>query len=158
MGKLLERPSARPVVNQIQDFLGTFPEAVNREKSASRAHEFLTRTQERIVLLFAKDDEEAVADANEGLERFVYMRLYGKVFGTDPTDAAEDARLQKHIDGLRWVDFQHLGSPPVDSSLLSSACLELRRMDSAKAPRDKIGCVLTVCRVINEALQQTHAL
>jgi len=159
---MLKHPSAQPVIAHIRDFVIKFPDELPRAEAASRVHSFLSSTQEwmltRIVVFAADADEEGRADAAEGLEKFVLSRLYPKLFGTDPSDAAEDDELSRRIACLQWVDFGNLGVPPVSPTLLQLAVSELRRIDNYKAPRDKLVVVLNVSRVINDVLKRTRAM
>lgn len=157
----LKHVSARPVISQIQDFVTKFPTGLARNEAARRVHKFLTAMQDWMlsesVVFAAEADEEGRTSTAEGLEKFLLSRLHPKIFATDPQDSAEDARLQKHIDGLKWVEFKHLGMPPVDPALLTLAMTELCRIDNYKAPRDKLVCIMNSCRVINDVLRQVRS-
>jgi len=155
----LRHPSAQPVLAELLGFVRDFPAQLPRAEAARRVHRFISGTLERMlsdVAVFAAEaGEEGRASTVEGLEKFVLTRLYPRLFAADPADAAEEAKLQRRIGSLSWVGFRHLGVPPVDPALLDLAVQELQRIDSYKAPRDKLVCVLNACRVINNVLQRT---
>lgn len=69
-------------------------------------------------------------------------------------DAERDALLAVRCDALQFVEPRHLEvrDGAVDAEALQQAARELNRMNSYKAPRDKLVCVLNCCRVIGNAL------
>lgn len=157
----LKHHSARPVISQVQAFVSNFQEGQSRPEAATRVHKFLTKTQEwmcsQSVVFAAEADEEGKTNAAEGLEKFLLSRLHATLFTMNPEDQFEDAKLRRHIAGLHWVEFRHLGIPPVDKSLLDLAVVNLQKMDDFKAPRDKLVCVLNACHVISDVLKRTLA-
>jgi len=157
----LRHPSAQPALEEMLDFVQGFPGGLPRAEAARRVHRFLTGVQDRVLSeidVFAADgDEEARANTMEGLEKFLLGRLHQRLFASEPADAAEDARLQRRIGSLRWVECKHLGVPAVNPALLFLAVKELQRIDRYKAPRDKLVCVRNACHVIGNVLIQTRA-
>jgi len=147
------------VILQLRDFVTHFPRQLPREEAARRIHRFLNSTLDMMMtecVVFAADaDKEGKANTAEGLEKFLLSRLHARVFATEPSDSKEDDALRRQIGQLQWVDFENLGIPAVDPSLLDLAVSELRRIDSYKAPRDKLVCILNACRVINDVLKRT---
>jgi len=161
--EMLKHPSAQPVIQQIRAFVNRFPPSLPRQDAAQRIHKFLNNTQEWMlsesVVFAAEADEDGRTNAAEGLEKFIVCKLYPKLFAAEAGDEEEDARLQRHIAGFRWVDLSHLGLAESleDPSVLELAASELRRMDQYKAPRDKLVCILNACRVINDVLRRSRA-
>jgi len=155
----LKHHSAKGLSEKLLKFVSSFPSGLSRQDAADRIHSFLTRAQDEMfseVVAFAEDvDEEGRAEAAEALEKFLLSRLYQKIFATDPADQAEDSKLRERFASLSWVSFDHLGIPPMDPSLLTLALNELRRVDSYKAPRDKLVIILNATRVINDVLKRT---
>eukprot|EP00747_Dinoflagellata_sp_TGD_P166511 gnl/TRDRNA2_/TRDRNA2_189395_c0_seq1.p1 gnl/TRDRNA2_/TRDRNA2_189395_c0~~gnl/TRDRNA2_/TRDRNA2_189395_c0_seq1.p1 ORF type:complete len:465 (-),score=121.03 gnl/TRDRNA2_/TRDRNA2_189395_c0_seq1:81-1328(-) len=159
--EMLKHPSAQPVIVQIHEFAKKFPSGLPRAEAARRVHKFLSQMQDSIsecVVFAAECDEEGRSNSCEGLEKFLISRIHPKLVGTEPGDAAEDERLMRRIGSLRWVDFQHLGVTPVDPSLFALAIDQLRAMETYKAPRDKLVCILNACRVINDVLKRSWAM
>jgi len=103
----------------------------------------------------AESDEEGRTNAAEGLEKFLLSRLHERIFATDASDREQDEALAARFERLAWVGFEHLGVPPVDPSLLRLAVSELERVNTYKAPRDKLVCILNASRVINDVLKIT---
>lgn len=158
----LRHPSAQPVVTKLLEFVREFPSGLPRSDAARRVHRFVTRMQEWMLsetdAFSAEADEDGKTSTIEGLEKFLLGRLQEKLFAAaDSAETAEDAKLHRHISGLRWIEFRHLGVPPVDPALLSLAVKELQRMEKYKAPRDKLVCILNACHVISNVLSQTRA-
>eukprot|EP00435_Cladocopium_sp_Y103_P047880 s298_g14.t1 len=157
--EMLKHESALPLAAKLQEFVRNFPEGgVSRDQAADRVHKFLSSTQEwmlsKVVVFAAEADEAGQQSAAEGLEKFLIMRLHGKIFGLEKSDPEEDEMLRRRIDSLSWVGFQNLGVPSVDVTLLDLAVDQLRSMDKFKAPRDKMICILNACRVINDVLKR----
>ncbi|CAK9004814.1 Vacuolar protein sorting-associated protein 9A (OsVPS9A) (Protein GLUTELIN PRECURSOR ACCUMULATION 2) [Durusdinium trenchii] len=157
--EMLKHESALPLLSRLQDFVRQFPEgSLSRDQAADRIHKFLSATQEwmlsKVVVFAAEADEAEQVSASEGLEKFLMMRLHGKIFGLEKTDPEEDELLKRRIDSLSWVGFHNLGVPSVDVSLLDLAVSQLQSMDKFKAPRDKMICILNACRVINDVLKR----
>jgi len=158
--EMLKHPSAQSVVMQIRNFLQGFPTSgITRNEAASRVHAFLTKTQDWMLsesVVFAADaDEEGRSNAAEGLEKFVLLRLHSRVFGIEESDKAEDELIHRQIAGLKWVKFINLKGPEVDPELLLLAIQQLQSIDSWKAPKDKLVCIINACKVVNDVLKRS---
>eukprot|EP00927_Polykrikos_kofoidii_P046745 TRINITY_DN40883_c0_g1_i1.p1 TRINITY_DN40883_c0_g1~~TRINITY_DN40883_c0_g1_i1.p1 ORF type:complete len:423 (-),score=54.01 TRINITY_DN40883_c0_g1_i1:95-1273(-) len=155
----LKHPSAQIVVHKMREFVQLFPQTLPRAEAARRLHQFLGTILEMMMVdcavFAAETDDEAKASTAEGLEKFLISLMHARLFATEATDAIEDAIIRKRIVSLQWITFHHLGVPSVDATLLDLAVQELRRMDSYKAPRDKLVCIINACRVINDVLKLT---
>lgn len=82
-------------------------------------------------------------------------RVYKRVFAFDPEDVAMDEKIAKRIKMLSFVDFHHLDiakSSPRYSDAWKRAADVLRKMDSYKAPRDKLITICNCCQFINGIL------
>lgn len=159
--EMLRHPSAKPLIAKCKVFVDRFPKDLPRDEAASRVHSFLTDVEgwmfSDIVVFAAEADEAGRALATESLEKFIISRLHPKIFAADPADQEADAKLYSHLRVLTWIDFRHLGIPPVDSVLIPRLIEELQRIDDYKAPCDKLVCILNSCRVINDMLKRTQA-
>lgn len=154
----LKHESARPLAAKLQDFARRFPEGLSREQAANQIHRFLSITQDwmlsEVVVFSAEADEEGRANAAEGLEKFLLLKLHGRISGLDKSDSVEDALLARKIDSLSWITFKNLGVPPVDEKLLGLTVEQLQEIDRFKAPRDKLICIRNASHVINDVLQR----
>jgi hypothetical protein len=158
---MLRHPSAKPLVNRARNFVEQFPLGLSRYDAADKVHNFLTQTEKwmfsDIVVFEAEADDQGRANASEGLEKFVICRLHPKIFGVDPSDEKDDAKLKKHIAGLSWMEPSHLGIPQIEASLWPRVIDELQQINNYKAPCDKLTCIVNACHVINDVLKRTQA-
>ncbi|OLL26046.1 hypothetical protein NEOLI_004072 [Neolecta irregularis DAH-3] len=94
-------------------------------------------------------------NAKEGMEKLVMNRLYNTTFPpvsapANNDDLHKDIVLKQKIDILSWISEDHLEIPKTDLNdrFLSLAKQELLKINSYRAPRDKIICILNCCKVI----------
>jgi hypothetical protein len=106
------------------------------------------------------DDDAAWRQVQEGVEKYVMIKLYAAVFSADPADAALDARLTYKARLLAtFLDFEHL-----DIDVEAEECVQawqdaskaLQSINQFKAPRDKMVCLLNCCQV--SARERLHVL
>jgi len=106
------------------------------------------------IVFMADSDEQGMTNAAEGLEKLVLKSLYSQLCGNDKEMEEEDKKIHRRIGCLSWIDFYHLEVPAIDPHLLELGISELRRMNSYKAPRDKLVCITNACRVIGNVLKK----
>uniref|UniRef100_A0A146LYF0 Rab5 GDP/GTP exchange factor n=1 Tax=Lygus hesperus TaxID=30085 RepID=A0A146LYF0_LYGHE len=126
------------------------------------------RTQNFYQLLTKRIDEESIygevsAEHKEQLldytEKYAMTYMYQLLFcPPTTTDEDKDLNIQKRIRQLNWVSAKHVDCRINETSteihdLVYSAITELLGMDSAKAPQDKLGCVVRCCRKILAFMQ-----
>ncbi|XP_065208795.1 rab5 GDP/GTP exchange factor [Planococcus citri] len=93
------------------------------------------------------------------VEKFSMTLLHQVLFCPIFTNDEEmDLIIQKRIRQLNWVNATHLDCHidemnPSVRDLAFTSMLELLNMDSAKAPQDKLNCVVKCCKNIFELLQ-----
>lgn len=119
-------------------------------------YSFISNLEEELpnILVFKSDEDEDFLNAKEGLEKLVLKPLHEHFFGIDPHDKVLDEYLRLKIERIvSIVDLkEHLHGPSLDISLLELAVAEFKRIDSYRAPRDKLQCVLNGFRVIKHTL------
>ncbi|AQL04429.1 Vacuolar protein sorting-associated protein 9A [Zea mays] len=99
--------------------------------------------------------------AGLGLEKYVMTKLFDRTFGTSTEDAVSDMDILEKIGLLQqFVKPHHLDIPKVlhnEASWLL-AVKELQKINSFKAPREKLLCIMSCCQVINNSceLRITH--
>lgn len=155
----LKDPSAAQIVNRVKSFVVRFPLELNRETAAQRLHAFMSRLEEDMpnVEVFSNDQsEEGLDNTKEGLEKLILKPLHQHFFSIDPEDKIVDAQLADKISRIApsICLYKHLHGPDEfrDDSLLELAIEEFQRIDSYRAPRDKLQCILNGFRVIRHAL------
>ncbi|KAL1140198.1 hypothetical protein AAG570_000130 [Ranatra chinensis] len=93
-------------------------------------------------------------------EKFAMTCLYRLLFCPASTiDEDKDLNIQKRIRQLNWVSAKHVDCRISETSaevhdLVYSSITELLGMDSAKAPQDKLACVVRCCRNILQLMQK----
>ncbi|CAE8733058.1 unnamed protein product [Polarella glacialis] len=151
-----KHPSAQPVVNEVRDFVNDFPANLTRPQSARRIHSFLSDVTPRLLLAEAfREDGGAAADvrelAEEGLEKFVVLKLYKLLFRHAPADLREDERVEKCIRAAsaKGSPLDVLGKLRREHrEVLEAAALELQKVDQYRAPRDKSSCLVNAFRFV----------
>lgn len=106
--------------------------------------------------------------SREGLEKLIMNRLYpftfapavaaaGRPVRTD--DLERDAVLNQKVRLFGWVKEAHLDLPLVPQShgFVTFAMRELLKINQFKAPRDKLICILNVCKVIFGLIRHLRA-
>ncbi|XP_046680458.1 rab5 GDP/GTP exchange factor-like isoform X1 [Homalodisca vitripennis] len=93
------------------------------------------------------------------LEKYAMTCLYRLLFCPQSTnDEDKDLQIQKRIRQLNWVSAAHVDcginetDPEVQDRVYASIT-ELLGLDSARAPQDKLACVVRCCRNIFTLLQ-----
>ena len=154
----LKHPSAGGLVEKVKLFVARFPRDLQRDAAADRLHRFITLLEQDLgkTETFASATEEELSDAKEGLEKLILKPLHQHFFRIDPNDRLLDEELSGKINRIApYIKLHsHLHGPVelVDDAILELAIEELRKMDSYRAPRDKMQCILNCFRVIRHAL------
>ncbi len=154
----LKHPSASQLVERVKQFVARFPREIRRDEASERLQKFMTLIENEIekIEVFASCTEEEKQDAREGLEKLILKPLHQHFFRIDPDDRVLDEELSNKIERIaphiRLHDHLHGPSELVDDLLLELGIDELRKMDSYRAPRDKLQCILNAFRVIRHAL------
>jgi hypothetical protein len=154
----LKDPSAFHLVERVKQFVSRFPLTLKREEAASRLHEFISRLESELpnIEVFADNAQDEYVNAKEGLEKLILKPLHQHFFLIDASDRILDDQLTSKCERISpFINLQtHLHGPPqlVDDAVLQLAFDEFRRIDSYRAPRDKLQCILNGFRVIRHAL------
>ncbi|XP_069669184.1 rab5 GDP/GTP exchange factor-like isoform X2 [Periplaneta americana] len=95
------------------------------------------------------------------VEKYVMTCVYRILFcPPSTTDEEKDLSIQNRIRQLNWVNAKHLDCRINETQsevcdLVYTAITDMLGMDSAKAPQDKLNCVVKCCRNIFLLLQQS---
>ncbi|KAG0599658.1 hypothetical protein M758_12G169700 [Ceratodon purpureus] len=153
----MRHPQAVDLVKSIKsfivDFMNRTPDAV---KDSESVQAFLTTTEGAFEAhpLFVNATDEELDSAGEGLEKYLMTKLFSRAFSPFPEEVEHDQRLSEKMAMLQqFIRPEHLDIPPNfhESSWLL-AQKELQKINTYKAPRDKVVCILNCCRVINNLL------
>ncbi|XP_071446051.1 rab5 GDP/GTP exchange factor isoform X1 [Hetaerina americana] len=106
----------------------------------------------------SQEDKEALLDY---FEKYVMTCLYQILFcPPSTTDEEKDLGLQNRIRKLNWITTKHLDCRINETQSeicdLYTAITDILGMDSAKAPQDKLACVVGCCQTILELLARSQ--
>ncbi|KAG0044888.1 hypothetical protein BGZ83_009833 [Gryganskiella cystojenkinii] len=154
--------SANPITRYFHSFLKEFdrkPWTVNEQiKIVHDFLDFITGKMEMCDLWKNATDQE-FENVKEGMEKLVMNRLFPYTFSPSTTDDAErDEVLTHKIRIFRWVREAHLDIPdsPHNEAYLNNAQAELKKINSYKAPRDKVICILNCCKFIFTLIRRSE--
>ena len=154
----LKHPSATQLVERVKAFVARLSRNLSRDESAEKLHRFVSILEIEMDKLeaFADISEEERLNAREGLEKLILKPLHQHFFRIDADDRVLDEALSVKIDQIAPLIklHDHLHGPQElrDDSVLELAIDEMRKIDSYRAPRDKLQCILNAFRVIRHAL------
>merc|ERR1711937_811239 len=133
----------------------------NAEADGQKVQDFLARSEDafRSHPLWIDSSLEEFEAAGEGLEKYLLTKLYGRCFGVAEEDKERDDLLNQRMKALgNFIKPQHLDIPDkyCNESSWTLAQKELQKINTYKAPRDKLVCILDCCRVISNLLSTTE--
>ncbi|XP_047320059.1 vacuolar protein sorting-associated protein 9A-like [Impatiens glandulifera] len=154
----MRNPASLDLVRSIKSFIVSFSfYTPNSESDGKRLQEFLETMEATIRdhTLWAGATEEEVDSAVEGLEKYVMTKLFSRTFAVSIEDSKADQDISEKICLLRsFLKPEHLDIPPNfhnESSWLL-AQKELQKINAFKSPREKLLCIMSCCRIINNLL------
>ncbi|KAJ3683497.1 hypothetical protein LUZ60_013724 [Juncus effusus] len=154
----MRRPAAADLVRAVKSFIVSFSiNATDDEDSSKRVQEFLLTMENTIKdhILWANASYEEIDNAIEGLEKFIMTKLFDRTFASSQEDNKIDSDISEKIRLLQYfINPNHLDVPRLlhnEASWLF-AVKELQKINTYKAPREKLMCVMNCCQVINNLL------
>ena len=157
LGKM-RAPEAADLVKAIKGFLQGMEKAPpDPAGDAKKVQDFFRWAEAafRAHALWKGAGEEGLEAAGEALEKYVMTKLYTRTFGLYEADRERDEVLASRLRALQtFVEPAHLDIPEhfSDEECWALAQHELLKMNSYKAPKDKLICILNCCRIINNLL------
>lgn len=154
----MRHPSAADFVKSIKSFIVSFSNhAPDPERDSALVQEFLANMETAFKAhpLWAGCSEEELESAGEGLEKYVMTKLSSRVFASVPDDVEVDKQLSEKISLIQqFIRPENLDIKPAFQNETSwlLAQKELQKVNSYRAPRDKLVCILNCCKVINNLL------
>ncbi|KAG8222221.1 hypothetical protein J437_LFUL001419 [Ladona fulva] len=156
----LQRHAARFVAKaaQLADTEGRPIEEVAEEAQNYYINEMKRMDALSVYSEVSPEEKEALLDY---AEKYVMTCLYQILFcPPSTTDEEKDLGLQNRIRSLNWVTTKHLDCRINETQSeicdLYTAITDILGMDSAKAPQDKLACVVGCCRTILELLARSQ--
>eukprot|EP00249_Psilotum_nudum_P018553 c26861_g1_i1 orf=524-2221(-) len=154
----MRNPAAADLVRSIKSFIINFSSnPPDPEKDSKNVQEFMSNMEGmfRVHPLWTGATDEEIESSGEGLEKYLMTKLFNRAFAPLPEDAEHDQKISEKICLLQqFIKPEHLDIPPdfrnETSWLLAQK--ELQKINTYKAPRDKLVCILNCCRVINNLL------
>ncbi|KAG0213549.1 hypothetical protein BGX31_001259 [Mortierella sp. GBA43] len=154
--------SATPIVRFYQSFLKEFDKkAWTVNEQIKIIHDFLDFIAGKMELceLWKNATDQEFENLKEGMEKLVMNRLFTQTFCPSTTDDAErDEVLSQKIRIFRWIREEHLDIPltPHNELYLNNAQKELTKINTFKAPRDKVICILNCCKFIFTLIRRSE--
>eukprot|EP01018_Ginkgo_biloba_P022990 Gb_16431 [translate_table: standard] len=154
----MRHPTAADLVRSIKSFIVSFScNAADPERDSKNVQEFVCSMEEAFKAhpLWAGATEEELDSAVEGLEKYLMTKLFTRTFASLPEEAKCDQEISEKMGLLKqFLRPEHLDIPPNFQNETSwlLAQKELQKINTFRAPRDKLVCILNCCRVINNLL------
>uniref|UniRef100_A0A7N0VBR2 VPS9 domain-containing protein n=2 Tax=Kalanchoe fedtschenkoi TaxID=63787 RepID=A0A7N0VBR2_KALFE len=154
----MRQPAAAEFVKAIKSFVVSFSnKAPNHERDSAAVQDFLSNMERafREHPLWAGCSVEELDCAGEGLEKYVMTKLFTHVFASLPDDLEVDRQLSDKMALLQqFIRPENLDIKPNFRNEASwlIAQKELQKINMYKSPRDKLACILSCCKVINNIL------
>ncbi|KAJ1927637.1 hypothetical protein IWQ60_002740 [Tieghemiomyces parasiticus] len=150
----LRQPGAKSIARNIRNFLNEFTRRPLTLKEQIRVvHDYLGFITQKMAdcEVWQGQSEKDFENTKEAMEKLLMNRLYAQTFCPATTDDDEkDKVLHQKIGLFRWIREEHLDIQKTvqNESFLDFAIAELLKMNTFKAPRDKLICILNCCTVI----------
>lgn len=154
----MRHPSAAEFVRAIKTFIVSFSNTPpDPENDSSSVQQFLANMEAsfRAHPLWSTGSEEELDSAGEGLEKYIMTKLFPRVFASHQPDIKLDEKLHEKLSLVQqFIKPEHLDIQPTYQNETSwlLAQKELQKINLYKAPRDKLVCILSCCKVISNLL------
>ncbi|XP_028806016.1 vacuolar protein sorting-associated protein 9A-like [Neltuma alba] len=154
----MRNPASIGLVRSIKSFIVSFSfYPPNPENDGKRVQEFYLTMEAAIREhpLWTGATEEEIDCAMEALEKYVMTKLFSRTFAVSPEDTKIDHEISEKICLVQtFLKPEHLDIPAIlrneASWLLAEK--ELQKINTFKAPREKLSSIMNCCRVINNLL------
>ncbi|XP_038874663.1 vacuolar protein sorting-associated protein 9A-like [Benincasa hispida] len=154
----MRQPSASDFVKSIKSFIVSFSNnAPDPERDSASVQEFFAKMEGafRAHPLWSGCSEEELESAGEGLEKYVMTKLFSRVYASLADDVKIDEQLSEKMALIQqFIRPENLDIKPNFQNETSwlLAQKELLKINMHKAPRDKLVCLLSCCKVISNLL------
>lgn len=153
----MRQPSATEFVKNIKNFIISLSNnAPDPERDSASIQEFFSNMEAnfRAHPLWAGRTEQELDSAGEGLEKYIMTKLFTRVFASHPDDIKTDNEFNRKSSLVQqFIRPEHLEiQPSYQSQTWLPAQKELEKINTYKAPRDKLACILSCCKVISNLM------
>ncbi|XP_061987841.1 vacuolar protein sorting-associated protein 9A-like isoform X3 [Populus nigra] len=154
----MRNPAALNLVKSIKSFIVSFQfSSANPENDSKRVQEFFSTMEAAIMEhpLWAGATDDEFDCSMEGLEKYIMTKLFSRTFAISPEDVKTDQEISEKIHLLQsFLRPEHLDIPPFLQNEASwlLAEKELQKINAFRAPREKLHCIMSCCRIINNLL------
>ncbi|KAL9382324.1 hypothetical protein Peur_025359 [Populus x canadensis] len=154
----MRNPAALNLVKSIKSFIVSFQfSSANPENDSKRVQEFFSTMEAAIMEhpLWAGATDDEFDCSMEGLEKYIMTKLFSRTFAISPEDVKIDQEISEKIHLLQsFLRPEHLDIPPFLQNEASwlLAEKELQKINAFRAPREKLHCIMSCCRIINNLL------
>ena len=161
--KAMREPAAQDLVVKTKKFIEHFQNGCDKmstEQKVEEVQSFLQGMADDIAShpLWRRSSEAEIENSIDGIEKYVMTKLYNSVFlPTDTDDAVKDEELTKQIENFGWVVPRNMDidiSKEIDNvKYFLIAKKELNKVDSKRAPQDKLNCIVKCSKCLFHVLQ-----
>eukprot|EP00258_Populus_trichocarpa_P015218 XP_006371359.2 vacuolar protein sorting-associated protein 9A [Populus trichocarpa] len=154
----MRNPASLNLVKSIKSFIVSFQfSSANPENDSKRVQEFFSTMEAAIMEhpLWAGATDDEFDCSMEGLEKYIMTKLFSRTFAISPEDVKIDQEISEKIHLLQsFLRPEHLDIPPFLQNEASwlLAEKELQKINAFRAPREKLHCIMSCCRIINNLL------
>ncbi|XP_010999498.1 PREDICTED: vacuolar protein sorting-associated protein 9A-like isoform X1 [Populus euphratica] len=154
----MRNPASLNLVKSIKSFIVSFQfSSANPENDSKRVQEFFSTMEAAIMEhpLWAGATDDEFDCSMEGLEKYIMTKLFSRTFAISPEDVQIDQEISEKIHMLQsFLRPEHLDIPPFLQNEASwlLAEKELQKINAFRAPREKLHCIMSCCRIINNLL------
>ncbi|KAL9344997.1 hypothetical protein Peur_062672 [Populus x canadensis] len=154
----MRNPASLNLVKSIKSFIVSFQfSSANPENDSKRVQEFFSTMEAAIMEhpLWAGATDDEFDSSMEGLEKYIMTKLFSRTFAISPEDVKIDQEISEKIHLLQsFLRPEHLDIPPFLQNEASwlLAEKELQKINAFRAPREKLHCIMSCCRIINNLL------
>ncbi|VDP05629.1 unnamed protein product [Soboliphyme baturini] len=150
----------------VQDFYQTMAERLN--KTYGTVLDSHRGSGERTCSVFLNflgitDKSPAVDDILAEIETFICIRCYLYLFCSSTDEEGSDLSMHDRIRTLQWVAGGFLDpgldlDKPSVRELFDKTVSEIIDMNSCRSPGSKLQCLVTCCKLIFEAFEESHGV
>ncbi|KAL5076591.1 hypothetical protein RYX36_015575 [Vicia faba] len=154
----MRQPAAADFVKAIKSFIVSFSNnGPDPDRDSAAVQEFLANMEAAFKAhpLWSGCSEDELESAGEGLEKYVMTKLFARVFASIPDDVKLDDQLSEKMALVQqFIRPENLDIKPAFQNEPSWLLAQkgLQKINTHKAPRDKLICILNCCKVIGNLL------